>query len=365
MDSSGFQQYYSDNVFQLEHDKVFSRLWVFACSIVDLPKSNSYFLVKMPFGEIIVSRDGDKLSAFHNKCLHRGHPLVSLQRGESAFVCPYHNWCYNSTGGLINIPGDIKHYQANKEEYTFERLQPVSIKRLGDFIFINNASSPIGIESQFDREIIANLERTKNKLGPVSLSLSINLNFNWKLIFENLRDYLHPLYLHATSLIQEVDFYASQSQTSSTESLPPIEHAIQISSFSRDGDLKNANANYKNDFVLCDNGENYLNWLLFPFTHVACPDGGVLYGVENYVPVSAEQTRLDLSLYVTKNVGKTSPIPILYDWLMKAQVVLGEDFTAVTSVQRAAKHSDQTQHLGIYESQNVRINRFLEKYINE
>jgi phenylpropionate dioxygenase-like ring-hydroxylating dioxygenase large terminal subunit len=263
----------------------------------------------------------------------------------------------------IYIPGDKDFYFADKDEYTFERLQSVSIKRLGDFLFINAEDEPLPIEEQFSAEIISNLENTRDKIGTVSLSLSLQLKFNWKLIFENLRDPLHPIYLHPTSLTQEVDFYASQTKPVVNED--PIKSLKELSSFSRDGDLRKVYTPYKKDFVLCDNGENYLNWLLFPFTHIPCPDGGILYSVENYVPIDAGETRLDLHLYITKSVGKTSPVPILYDWLMRAKVVLGEDFDAITAMQKVIKQSGQRQNLGAYEHQNIRINQFLDLYLYE
>jgi phenylpropionate dioxygenase-like ring-hydroxylating dioxygenase large terminal subunit len=363
MENLDYSRYFKSNIFDLEKEKLFSRLWIFACSVVDLPKINSYFLVKMPFGEIIISRDNERVHAFYNKCLHRGHPIVSEQRGESNFVCPYHNWCYSANGGLTHIPGDEEFYIADKDEYIFERLQEVSIQRVGDFLFINADGNPLNIEEQFNSEIIQNLEKTRDKLGSISLSLSIPLKFNWKLIFENLRDPLHPIYLHPNSLTQEVDFYATVNKPVLNES--PITTLQEISSFSRDGDLRNVHAPYKKDFQMCDNGENYLNWLLFPFTHIPCPDGGILYAVENYVPVSAGETRFDLHLYITRSTGKTSPVAILYDWLMKAKVVLKEDFDAVCALQSIIDQSEQMQNLGAYEHQNLRINQFLDKYLYE
>jgi len=363
METLDYSRYYKSDYFNLENEKLFSKLWVFACSVADLPKSKSYYLTKMPYGEVIISRDGDDYYAFYNKCLHRGHPLVKEQRGESSFTCPYHNWCYSTNGGLTHIPGDEDLYLTDKDEYTFERLQMVSLKRIGDFIFINPDSNPIKIEEQFNSEIIENLEKTRDKINPISLSLSIELPFNWKLIFENLRDPLHPIYLHPTSLTQEVDFYATEMKP--IVNATPIEKLIEISSFSRDGDLRNAKPPYKDEFEMCDNGENYLNWLLFPFTHIPCPDGGVLFGVENYVPISAEKTRFDLHLYITKSTGKTSPVAVLYDWLMKAKIVLKEDFEAVCALQSLAKQSDQEQNLGAYEHQNMRINQFIDGYLNK
>jgi len=362
MKTVSYAPYYSSDQFQLEQQKLFSTLWVFACSVIDLPTPNSYYLAKMPFGEIIISRDHDRFYAFHNKCLHRGHPLVSAQRGEATFVCPYHNWCYGVNGGLTHIPGDETFYEVSRDDYVFERLQAVAICQLGDFLFINASTNPLPITEQFNPQIIATLEKTRGNIGPATLALSVELDFNWKLIFENLRDFLHPTYLHPRSLTQEVDFYPPSPST--TAQGMPLTDLCEISSFSRDGDLKDSETPYKKDFVLCDSGKQYLNWLLFPFTHIPSPDGGILYAVENYVPVSAQKTRMDLHLYMTKSIGKTAAIPILYDWLDRAKIVLQEDFEAVSAIQRVAMQSEQMQHVGAYEIQNARIHEFLERYLH-
>lgn len=358
-----YKRYFKQELFDLENKKLFSKLWVYGCSIADLPEHNSYYLAQMPFGEILITREEENLHAFHNKCLHRGHPIVTKQRGTAVFTCPYHNWCFNNKGGLTHIPGDERFYGTIKDEYTFEELQRVSVKRLGDFIFINADLNPIDISAQFDTTIIESLEKTRDKLNTTNLFLSIPLDFNWKLIFENLRDPLHPLYLHPSSLTQEVDFYATEKNPEINDN--PIKDLVEISSYSRDGDLRNSNPPYKKEFLMCDNGENYLNWLLFPFTHIPSPDGGVLYGVENYVPLSAEKTRFDLHLYITKSTGKVPPLAVLYDWLMKAKIVLKEDFDAICLLQKNIKQSEQEQNLGNYELQNLRINQFLDHFVYE
>ena len=363
MQNLDYQRYYRQDFFELEREKLFNKLWVFGCSVSDLPENDTYYLAQMPFGDIVISRSEDKFYAFYNKCLHRGHPIVTSKRGKSNFVCPYHNWCFDKRGGLFNIPGDEKFYGDSKDEYAFEELQRVSIERLGDFLFLNVSPKPIKIRDQFDDSIIESLEKTRGKFNSINLSLSLNLKFNWKLIFENLRDPLHPIYLHPTSLTQEVDFYATDKAPSGDVS--EINDIKELSTYSRDGDLRNSNPEYKKWFESCDNGESYLNWLLFPFTHIPSPDGGVLYAVENYVPVSANETRFDLHLYITKSTGRVPELVVLYEWFMKAKIVLTEDFDAICRLQEIITQSEQNQTLGNYELQNLRINRFLDKVVYE
>lgn len=363
MHNLDYQRYYRQDFFEMEREKLFNKLWIFGCSVSDLPENDTYYLAQMPFGDVVISRTEDKFYAFYNKCLHRGHPIVTSKRGKSNFVCPYHNWCYGKRGELFHIPGGEKFYGASKDEYSFEELQKVSLERLGDFLFLNASTNPLKITDQFDQSIIESLEKTRDKFSSVNLSLSLKSKFNWKLIFENLRDPLHPIYLHPKSLTQEVDFYSTDKDP--TGDLSEIKDIKEISCYSRDGDLRSSTAEYKKWFEHCDNGENYLNWLLFPFTHIPSPDGGVLYAVENYVPISANETRFDLHLYITKSKGRVPELAVLYEWLMKAKIVLTEDFDAICRVQEVINQSDQNQYLGNYELQNLRINRFLDKVVYE
>ena len=82
------------------------------------------------------------------------------------------------------------------------------------------------------------------------------------------------LFLHSKSLNKEVDFFATFIEPKINKK--KIKDFIEISSFSRDGETKLEQQNYKSDFLSCDDGKSYLNWLLFPYTHIPSPDGGNL-----------------------------------------------------------------------------------------
>ena len=241
------------------------------------------------------------------------------------------------------------------------KLQEVKLAQIGDFIFINASKSPLPIEKQFNEKILKSLEKTKNKLDKTNCFLSVELDFNWKLIFENLRDCLHPTFLHSKSLNKEVDFFATFIEPKINKK--KIKDFIEISSFSRDGETKLEQQNYKSDFLSCDDGKSYLNWLLFPYTHIPSPDGGTLFCVENYVPVSSTKTRVDLHFYITKSKGRSSKLAIFYDWFERAKIVLKEDLEAIQSLQKQCEYGQKYQNLGNFENQNLRINEFFDEKI--
>ena len=320
----------------------------------------SFVVVATPLGEVIISSRNGRPRSFFNKCLHRGHRLTDLKRGlTETFTCPYHGWQYDNEGSLIQIPGEKKFYSPDANAFVSANgIQPIHTERIGDLIFINFCSQPQTIETQFGKDVIGGLELTRDKISTSSISLQVELPFNWKLIFENLRDGLHPLFLHKTSLTKEVHF----SFTSDFKEPAEIQSLTlaDLSSFGRDGTTKSANAPHKAEFELVDDGNSYLNWILFPYTHIASPDGGALVGIENYVPITPRLTRFELNLHITKSLGSASPIPILKRWLDKALVVFKEDFDAVISVQNNANVSQMTQNLGAYESMNVAVHNWFE-----
>ena len=355
MHTAPYNIYTDQSCFDRELSRLFTKIWVFGCTWPEIEKPGSFVAVNTPFGEVIITSHGGQPRAFFNKCLHRGHRLTELKRGlTETFTCPYHGWQYDGSGSLIRIPGEQKFYGTNANEFvSVSGVESLHVTRLGDFIFINCSSQPQAVETQFDQAVIEGLELTRDKLSTSSISLQIELPFNWKLIFENLRDGLHPLFLHKTSLTKEVHF-SFTSEFKEAAEIQSLE-LTDLSSFGRDGTTKSANLPHKSEFELIDNGNDYLNWLLFPYTHIASPDGGALVGIENYVPITADLTRFELSLHITKSLGSASPIPILKRWLDKALVVFKEDFDAVISVQKNAGVSQMTQNVGSYESINLSV----------
>lgn len=366
LENVSYSHFFGEEFFRAERKKIFTKTWVYGCSWVEINKPGLYRNINTPFGQVIATSDGEKPHAFYNKCLHRGHELMDTLRSDGQLICPYHGWQYDSDGKLLapgvlaNIPGDKKFYEVERSLYQNLALEKVHALRIGDFVFLNASQSPLAIENQFDERVLASLERTRNKIGNTFLEFSLELEFNWKLIFENLRDGLHPLYLHRETLNKEVDFGFMKNYQRKRHKINSL---VDLSQFGRDGHVQEEANQHKKNFELIDDKDMYLNWLLFPYTHIASPDGGALVGVENYVPISPTKTRLDLNLFITKSLGRASPMPILHNWFEKALPVFKEDFDALLSVQRNVETGNAGQHLGAYENKNLAIHQWFEDQI--
>jgi len=70
-------RYTSQEFFDLEREHLWSKVWLYAGHLSQLPEQGSYLLLELPGAPIFVVRgEGDEVRAFYNVCSHRGAPLV-------------------------------------------------------------------------------------------------------------------------------------------------------------------------------------------------------------------------------------------------------------------------------------------------
>lgn len=195
---------YTDReIFARELDEVFGRAWIYLGHESQLPSPRSFFLAHIGRVSIIVSRDRDGvLHALHNRCAHRGPPVCMERTGSaSAFICPYHGWTYGLDGRLRGMPVA----QDYGEEFPREERGLERVARLGNyrgFLFGSLASDGPDL-TEFLGEALQVFDNfvdrsPAGRIAPVSVPLRHRLRANWKVVFENLNDTLHPLFAHAS-----------------------------------------------------------------------------------------------------------------------------------------------------------------------
>jgi len=55
---------------------------------------------------IVLARlDGEHVTGFEDRCPHRQAPLSAGRVVQGALQCPYHGWRFDSSGGLVELPG--------------------------------------------------------------------------------------------------------------------------------------------------------------------------------------------------------------------------------------------------------------------
>ncbi len=95
--------YFSEELLDLERDRIFRSHWQFACHVNDVADPGDFCTFDIAGERALIIRGHDgALRTFHNLCRHRGSRVVAEQRGSCrhSLVCPFHGWTYNLDGTL-------------------------------------------------------------------------------------------------------------------------------------------------------------------------------------------------------------------------------------------------------------------------
>lgn len=190
--------YYDHDIYELEQEKIFSRMWVCVGRAETIPlKPGAYQVVKIGRESVIVVRNRDCiLQAFLNVCRHRGARLCSEATGQlkGSIQCRYHAWTYGLDGCLIGAPNVMSDEQFDRTAFG---LLPVALDIWEGFIWLNLSDNPPSAASQLNPLIIqrfGGLERfARYSIGELKVgkSISYEVQSNWKLLLENFMECYH------------------------------------------------------------------------------------------------------------------------------------------------------------------------------
>src|SRR5579859_4158391 len=96
----------SQEVYDEEQEKVFSRSWLFVGHESQVAKPGDFFASYMGEDPVVLARDRKgQIHVFLNSCRHRGMKVCRYDEGNAAvFTCPYHGWSYGLDGALVGVP---------------------------------------------------------------------------------------------------------------------------------------------------------------------------------------------------------------------------------------------------------------------
>ena len=181
--------FYTDmDVYRQDVEHVFSKLWMLAGHVSQIPEPGDYFLAEIAGESICIVRRGEgEISAFYNVCRHRGSRICREQRGNTqAFVCPYHAWSYN-------LDGSLRAARLMPEDFAREDmgLHPCHVLVYEGLIFICLAEdSPPDVDSILQQmEPFIKPQNLRN--AKVIHETVFGTNANWKLVVENFWECYH------------------------------------------------------------------------------------------------------------------------------------------------------------------------------
>jgi phenylpropionate dioxygenase-like ring-hydroxylating dioxygenase large terminal subunit len=194
---------YSDEaIYRLELERIFARGWNFMCHDSQLRAPGDYLVSWIGEDQVIVVRDHEgQVNALLNTCRHRGNALCRAEQGRAkSFVCSYHGWNYALDGRLIGVPG-IKTFYHDELDRSRLGLRRARVESYLGFHFATLAEDA---PSLFD--YLGDIGRIGLGMvcghGEVEVVEGVQKNIidcNWKIAVDNLFDWYHVMYSHASA----------------------------------------------------------------------------------------------------------------------------------------------------------------------
>jgi nitrite reductase/ring-hydroxylating ferredoxin subunit len=198
-----------EEIFRLEHERLFSRAWIALGHESELPDANSFVTRYLGLDPVVVTRSDDgTFTTFLNVCSHRGMQVCRAEAGSARrFTCPYHGWTFDTSGALRGVPLERERYgpafdkggrglrQARTETYagwifaTWDEEAPSLVDYLGDFRWYMDL---MWLRTDAGMEVA----------GPPQRWV---IPCNWKLAVDQFSgDAYHGLWLHRS--LREIDY---------------------------------------------------------------------------------------------------------------------------------------------------------------
>ncbi len=192
------RDYWSDEVYELDRERIFFRHWNYLCRVDELEETGSYLATDVAGEGILVVRGRDgELRAFYNVCRHRGSMLCTEGTGrvKGAIKCPYHAWSYSLDGRLIGTPM-IAPDELDRDALG---LWPVAVDVWAGFVFASLAADPEPLVDSLAAQAESPLPF--EHFGPlgelrVGVRTSTDVEANWKILVENYNECLHCPTVH-------------------------------------------------------------------------------------------------------------------------------------------------------------------------
>ena len=321
------ERYIDPAVFERERQTIFSRYPAVAGLSQDVAKPGDFLHLEHTEVPIVVTRnEAGEVRAFVNACRHRGAALVYEARGSvgARLSCPYHAWTYDLDGRLVGQPCQSAFAGMDKTQYG---LIPVPCEERHGIIFVSpNPDQPLDLAAHLGAELDAELGYWGYQHLSAARSAPIELEGNWKLVFDTFFESYHFNYAHKNNLAH---FYNGNINT-----VDACDKHLRISV-----SLKSIAAELMQQPVAERVPENYVHvsYLLFPgMIFINTPQVTEMFRI---FPKSVDRTVVEHSCY--------SRLPLevpgnaeLFDtiWNTAHHIVMSEDFPfGVTTAHRALK----------------------------
>lgn len=200
--------YTDPDIFDLEMKQIFSKAWIYVGHESQVADPGDYYCTRIGQQSVVMTRDADgTIHVIYNRCGHRGALVVSAEAGHAEdFRCCYHGWRYGLDGSLLSVPKGQGYRQGCVQpgDPTFAMASVPRTDSYRGFVFSSLAEDGPPLVD-FLGYMTTSFDDLADRApdGEIEVAGGIARHAyrgNWKLIFENLNDGLHPMCVHQSSI---------------------------------------------------------------------------------------------------------------------------------------------------------------------
>jgi phenylpropionate dioxygenase-like ring-hydroxylating dioxygenase large terminal subunit len=199
-----YEHYTSREYARLEQERMWSRVWQWACREEQIPTPGSYHVYDIGDRSVLVVRGQDmRIRAFHNFCLHRGTQLKpSGSTGRSTVLrCPFHGWTWSTGGQLAEIPCRWDFPHVRDDDFGLPEVRTGS---WGGFVFVTFDDDAPSLEEYLD-PLPAHFAEFDIEERYIECHVRKKLPANWKAAAEAFLEAYHVLETHPQGLMNSGD----------------------------------------------------------------------------------------------------------------------------------------------------------------
>lgn len=186
--------YYTERRYhELEKEKLWSRVWQFACREEHIPEAGDTYVYDIADRSYLVVRGEDgRVRCYPNACLHRGRALRDGPGRVHDIRCSFHGFCWNLDGSLKQVPCDWDFPQIDAGRFG---LPALPVATWAGFVFINPDPGCAPFED-FAGVLPRHFERWDLGNRYVEVHVAKVIAANWKIAQEAFSEAFHVVATH-------------------------------------------------------------------------------------------------------------------------------------------------------------------------
>lgn len=190
-------RYISRDFHDLEMEKLWPRVWQFACREEHIPNPGDYVVYEVGRHSYVVIRSHEgSIKCFVNACLHRGRMLKHYDGNCTELRCPFHGFAWETDGRLKDIPASWDFPQIVASEFS---LPEAKVATWAGFVFIN-PDPDAGPFEEFLGDMAAHFERWNLADRYVQIHVIKEMRANWKIAQEAFCEAFHVNATHPQTM---------------------------------------------------------------------------------------------------------------------------------------------------------------------